>query len=199
MTPLFRSLMEAEFDRLPAPIRELHDRGGDCAAAGRCSIELGRTRLARIMARLMLLPPEGSDVALTVSFDVLDGLEIWRRNFAGTAMTSRLRRGDGTLTGLLIERRFPVAAAICLVADAAGVVYEPVHCWLFGLRLPSRLRPIVAARESAVDGRFHFDVEIGAPLVGRIIRYRGWLRPASPGKAVLDLAPENPACGAPRE
>ena len=34
----------------------------------------------------MLLPPEGSDVALTVSVDVLDGLEIWRRNFAGKAI-----------------------------------------------------------------------------------------------------------------
>jgi len=28
-----------------------------------------------------------------------------------------------------------------------------------------------------VDGRFVFDVEIGAPLVGRIVHYRGTLEP----------------------
>jgi hypothetical protein len=199
MTPLFRSLMTTDFDRLPAPIRELHDRRGDCRADGRCRIERGGTRLARLLAMLMLLPPEGSDVALTVSFGVRDGIETWRRNFAGAVMTSRLRRGAGALAGLVIERRFPLTAAIRLVADAAGVTYRPVRCWLFGLRLPSWLQPTVTARESVVDGRFHFDVEIGAPIAGRLIRYRGWLRPASPEKAPLDLAPGNHAPVAPPE
>jgi hypothetical protein len=199
MTPLFRSLMAAEFDHLPAPIRELHDRRGDCRAEGRCRIELGGTRLARVLARLMLLPPEGNDVALTVSFGVRDGVETWRRNFAGAVMTSRLQRGAGGLAELVIERRFPVTAAIRLVADAAGVTYRPVRCWLFGVRLPPWLQPRVAARESVVHGRFHFDVEIGAPLFGRIIRYRGWLCPASLEKAVFDLAPGNQALAAPSE
>jgi hypothetical protein len=31
----------------------------------------------------MLLPREGRHVALTVSFGVRDGIETWRRNFAG--------------------------------------------------------------------------------------------------------------------
>jgi hypothetical protein len=199
MTPLFRSLMAADFDHLPAPIRELHDRRGDCRATGRCQVERGDTRLARLLATLMLLPPAGGDVALTVSFGVGDGIETWHRNFAGAVMTSRLQRGAGALAGLVIERRFPLTAAIRLVADAAGVTYRPVGCWLFGLRLPSWLRPSVTARESVQDGCFHFDVEIGAPLAGRIIRYRGWLRPASPEKAVLDVAPGNQALVAPPE
>jgi len=80
-----------------------------------------------------------------------------------------------------------------------GVVYEPVRGWLFGLPLPSSLRPQVAARESVADGTFQFDVEIGAPLIGRIIRYRGWLRPVSAEKPVGDLAPGNQAGGAPAE
>jgi hypothetical protein len=199
MIPLFRSLMAAEFDRLPTPIRELHDHRGDCRAEGCCRIELGGTRLARLLARLMLLPPAGSDVALTVSFGVREGVETWRRDFAGAVMTSRLQRGRGALAGLVIERRFPLTAAIRLVADTAGVTYRPVRCWLFGLRLPSWLQPTVAARESVADGRFHFDVEIGAPLAGRLIRYRGWLRPASPEKAILDLAPGNQVLVAPPE
>jgi hypothetical protein len=199
VTPLFRSLLADDFDRLPAPIRELHDRRGDCAAAGRCRIELGRTRLALILARLMRLPSAAGDVPVTVSFAVRDGGETWRRNFGGAMLTSRLRRGEGALAGLLIERRFPVAAAIRLVADAGGVVYEPVRSWLFGLPLPSRLQPKVTARESVADGNFQFDVEIGAPLIGRIIRYRGWLRPVSAEKPVGDFAPGNQAGGAPAE
>jgi hypothetical protein len=114
-------------------------------------------------------------------------------------MTSRLRRGAGRLDGLAIERRFPLPAAIRLVADTAGVTDQPIRCWRFGLRLPSWLQPTVAARESVIDDRFHFDVEIGAPLAGRTIRYRGRLRPASAEKALLDFAPGNEAVVAPSE
>lgn len=200
MTPLFRSVMGAAFDRLPAPIRRLHDRRrGDCRAAGRCTIELGRTRLARAAARLLWLPPAGSDVALTVDFAVRENGETWRRNFAGVVVTSHMRPGVGALAGLVIERRFPVAAAMRLVADAAGVTYQPLRCWLFGLRVPPWLGPRVTARESVVAGRFHFDVMIGAPLLGTIIRYRGWLVPASAEETVGDFAPGNHALGAPPE
>lgn len=198
MTPLFRRLI-AEFDRLPAPIRRLHDRRGDCRAAGRCTVELGATRLARAVARLLWLPPAGSEVALTVDFTVGEDGEIWRRNFAGVVVASRLRCGRGALAGLMIERRFPVAAAMRLVGDSAGVTYAPRRCWLFGLPVPSWLGPRVRARESVVAGRFHFDVSIGAPLLGTIIRYRGWLVPALGEEAVGDLAPGNHALGAPPE
>ena len=33
------------------------------------------------------------------------------------------------------------------------------------------------AIESEEDGCFRFDVAIGAPLIGPIVRYRGWLSP----------------------
>ena len=33
------------------------------------------------------------------------------------------------------------------------------------------------AYESADDGRFNFHVEIRLPLIGSIVRYRGWLMP----------------------
>jgi len=31
--------------------------------------------------------------------------------------------------------------------------------------------------KGADGGRFNFHVEIGLPLIGRIVRYRGWLMP----------------------
>ncbi len=45
--------------------------------------------------------------------------------------------------------------------------------------MPGALAPGGAACEHAADGRFNFDVEIAAPLVGLIVAYRGWLEPAT--------------------
>ncbi len=44
-----------------------------------------------------------------------------------------------------------------------------------GLPLPRALWPGIEATESEEEGRFRFDVQIGLPLVGRLVRYRGWL------------------------
>jgi hypothetical protein len=35
--------------------------------------------------------------------------------------------------------------------------------------------PHVTAYESVEEGRFRFHVEIKLPLVGLVVRYRGWL------------------------
>ena len=44
--------------------------------------------------------------------------------------------------------------------------------------MPSLLLPKSCTREFAVDGVFHFDVGLYAPLTGSlIVRYRGCLRP----------------------
>jgi hypothetical protein len=44
-----------------------------------------------------------------------------------------------------------------------------------GIRLPRWCWPHVKAFETAAGGRFRFDVEIGLPAIGRLVRYRGWL------------------------
>jgi len=50
--------------------------------------------------------------------------------------------------------------------------------WSFlGIPLPMWLCPKSVAHELVESGRFAFHVEIGHPLVGLIVRYRGWLAP----------------------
>jgi hypothetical protein len=50
--------------------------------------------------------------------------------------------------------------------------------WTFlGIPLPIGLAPQGHAIEFEQDGRFRFDVAIRAPLIGPIVRYRGWLAP----------------------
>lgn len=53
--------------------------------------------------------------------------------------------------------------------------------WRLGaLPLPSALAPRTRAHEEVDEqGRFIFDVEISAPLIGRLVRYRGWLERVS--------------------
>ena len=63
----------------------------------------------------------------------------------------------------------------CSTQDKLRLV---VRRWsAFGVPLPLALAPRGEAFESADDGRFNFHVEIGLPLIGLIVRYRGWLVP----------------------
>ena len=61
-------------------------------------------------------------------------------------------------------------------AQGERLVYR-VEGWRLGpLPLPRALGPTTTAHEEVdVEGRFVFDVEIRLPLVGRVVRYRGWL------------------------
>jgi len=54
---------------------------------------------------------------------------------------------------------------------------DGVARWRMGpLPLPRFLMPGTVTHEQIdAEGRFAFDVEISAPLVGRLVRYRGWL------------------------
>jgi hypothetical protein len=47
----------------------------------------------------------------------------------------------------------------------------------FGIPLPLKLAPTGESYESVQNERFTFHVEIGHPLIGRIVEYRGWLVP----------------------
>ena len=55
---------------------------------------------------------------------------------------------------------------------------------VLGLPLPLALAPRSPAREWEEDGKFHFDVPIDVPLLGRVIHYRGWLVPGPSSPAV---------------
>ena len=44
------------------------------------------------------------------------------------------------------------------------------------VRLPGRWFDKVQARESELEGRYRFDVAAALPVVGLLVRYRGWLR-----------------------
>jgi hypothetical protein len=125
----------------------------------------------------MGFPHAGTGIPVRVDFHREGGREVWRRNFAGKAFFSTQEEGRGCFERLLCERFGPFAFGLALVLDRDKLRLVVRRWSVFGVPLPLALAPRGEAFESADDGRFNFHVEIGLPLAGLIVRYRGWLLP----------------------
>lgn len=176
--PLFaQALGRAAFGALPAPLRAAHSPGHWHALAGEAEVEGPAGPLARLAAAPFRLPRLGAAVPLRVTMEALpDGGERRVRDFAGRRFRSTLRARPG---GGLTERFGPFTFALEVPCDADGLRLV-IAGWRLGkLPLPRRLAPVARAAERAdAAGRFRFDVEMALPLLGRLVRYRGWLTPA---------------------
>jgi len=176
--PLYRRLLGDAYAQLPAPIQALHDLADTLVVEGRATIQRGRNPVARAIAAVVGFPPAGEDVPVKVLFTLRDGREVWRRSFADHGFTSTQEEGRGSFDRLMCERFGPFAFGIALVREPDRLRLI-VRGWsIFGIPLPRALAPFGSAFESAEDGRFHFHVEIRLPVIGLIVRYRGWLVPS---------------------
>jgi hypothetical protein len=172
---LYRRMLGASWDALPAAVRALHE--GVARAEGRARVERGTGLLSRFVALLFRFPAAGCDVTLTVDFAPSAGGETWTRSFAGRRFSSRQFLGKGRSERLLCERFGPLIFAMALVVEQ-GRMYLVLRRWTaFGVALPMWLCPRSASYEEGED-RFRFHVEISHPLTGLIVRYQGWLDPA---------------------
>jgi NAD(P)-dependent dehydrogenase (short-subunit alcohol dehydrogenase family) len=170
---LYERVMGEDFGLLPPAVRALHRVNGDLAASGMAEVTRGKGLPARLLCRLMGFPAAAAQVPVSVWMREEDGVETWRRDFGGTAFSSRLaQRG-----ALLIERFGPIRFGFTLRPEPDGLTMHFARWWLGPLPMPRFLMPRGTAREYEAEGRFHFDVPIALPLVGPVIHYRGWLAP----------------------
>ena len=175
--PLYRRLLGDAWDALPPPLRAMHDLATGLTATGEATIERGTGLIARCLAWLFGFPPAGKDVPVTVAFTARDGREIWQRTFGGRSFSSTQEEGRGRFERLLCERFGPFVVAMALVLED-GRMRLVVRRWAaFGIPMPLALAPTGNAYEYVEDGQFRFHVEIGLPLGGLIVAYRGWLIP----------------------
>lgn len=168
--PLYRRIMGARFEALPAPVRQMHEVLRDGGVSGEAEVIGGANSLGWLIARIMRFPPPGH-YAVHVHFTERDGQERWARHFGPYRFASNLSAVDGRL----VERFGPLRFHFALPSDERGLAMEMKRWSLIGLPLPLSLAPRSRATEWEEDGRFHFDVPIALPLVGRIVHYRGWL------------------------
>ena len=176
--PLYRRILGERWTDVPAAVRALHDSNAARRFEGLADVDRGRGLLARMIAVVIGFPPAGAAIPVSVEFTVRDGTETWRRTFAGRSFSSTQSEGRGRFEHLVVERFGPIAVGLAPVIGP-GRLAIVVRRWSLGpLPLPSWLAPGGETYESEEDGRFRFHVEIAAPVIGLIVRYRGWLAPA---------------------
>lgn len=175
--PLYRELLGDAWADLPEPLRALHEVEGRRTAKGVANIERGTSFLSGVIAAFAGFPRKGWDIPVKVVFDARDGRETWRRTFGDQVFSSVQMAGKGRAERLLCESFGPLTFGIALLVED-GKLRLVVRRWtVFGLPLPVALAPRSDAFEFVEEGVFHFHVEIAHPLVGLIVRYRGWLKP----------------------
>ncbi len=173
---LFQQVLGSAFFWLAPCVRHLHSERGHVKYRGMTHIERGSNLLARLCARVTGLPPAGAAVPTVVVFEAGSRGETWRRSFDGKPMVSNLTYRDG----LLHERLGAVQFRFWLHANDGALWWQVAGVRVFGLfPLPVRLFEGVRCREREHAGRYEFLVEAGLPLIGRIVRYEGWLERVS--------------------
>ncbi len=174
---LYEAALGDAWATLPPPLRELHDVRDQRRFIGEASVEAGGHPLAGLVRRAFGFPPAAARVPVSVDLERRGDRERWTRRFGGRRFGSTLvgaPEGDGGV----VERFGPLAIRLRLVADDRGIAMPVEGARLFGLDLPGFLVPTSDTRESIdAEGRFSFDVDLGLPGIGRIVRYRGWLTP----------------------
>lgn len=172
-TSLYRRALGDAYRRQSAAGQVLHD-AGTSIWSGRCQVDGGETLAGRALARMFGLPAVAEDAAIEVAFVVTDDGEIWTRHIGGRVMRSRQALKPG-VPGRIVERFGWFAFDLGLGVADGRLRLSIEGMRLGGLPLPRALWPRIDATESESDGRFFFDVSIASPMVGRLVRYRGWL------------------------
>ncbi|MBU1383381.1 MAG: DUF4166 domain-containing protein [Alphaproteobacteria bacterium] len=171
---LYARAIGPAFDGLPVAIRALHETPGGSLWRGEASTGGAAGPLAALVARIVGFPDQQSACLAEVAIDADGTRSTWRRRIGGHAFSSVLSRPREA--GRVEERFGPVAMDLRLTPEGDRLVYR-VEGWRLGpILLPRVLAPSTVAHEEVdAEGRFVFDVEISLPLIGRLVRYRGWL------------------------
>ncbi len=175
--PLFRVLLGAAFSELPPRVRELHDSKQAREWRGFAEVRRGGGVVARLVAAIIGFPEAAAQVPVRVALTPENGGERWTRTFGGKSFSSLQSSGSGRDQYLLVERFGRLSVSLALVVEGGRLRLIPRRWRLFGVALPRFLLPSGLSLESEAQGRFNFDVEISAPLVGLIVAYKGALDP----------------------
>jgi hypothetical protein len=171
---LYRRALGAAYDGQSRAGQALHD-AGPSHWQGRCAVAGGETAVGRFLAWLFQFPAATDAAAIAVDFETSGGGEIWTRRIGGRVMRSQQFIGVRKPSSWIVER-FGVLdfdLEVSVAEQRLALAMRGMRCC--GLPVPRALWPAIEACESEEEGRFRFDVQIGLPLVGQLVRYRGWL------------------------
>jgi hypothetical protein len=170
---LFQEALGERWEELPASLRRLHSVQDIEMFTGRAKVTRGNGLLERAAVFFFGFPQAGDNVPVTITKTRTALGEIWERDFGGRKFRSSLSPSPRRFH--FRERFFAFTYELELSIENGSLLLLVRRGWLFGISLPCFLLPGSQARESDLDGTFHFDVRLYAPLTGRlIVRYEGY-------------------------
>ncbi len=182
---LYARLLGGGWSALDAAVRGMHCAPGQSLRAeGDFQIVRGRGWLVAAVARAMGLPPASESTRTILSVTLEGGAERWRREFERCVVTTLQAEGP---RGLLEERFGLMALWFRLTQEGGALRYDQEGVGLrlgrWTMPLPGWLAPRVwgLERASSSAGCTEVEVEIHAPLLGRLVRYKGTMRALSAG------------------
>jgi hypothetical protein len=129
----------------------------------------------RFISALFRFPKPGTQVPVEVLIEQTPQGERWLRRYPERFMTSFMSNANAA-DHTLEERFGAFSFRMKIAARDDGLDMNMVSARLGPLPLPRFLVPDIKANER-VDalGRHMFDVSISLPVIGKIVRYAGWL------------------------
>lgn len=175
--PLFEQALGASFWTLPKEVRELHRTSDQRNWVGKAEITRGGSWLVPAICGIAGFPKEAAQRPIAVTITACGDKEVWCRDFGGRVMRSVLGLAQDPGDGIVTERFGAAAFDIGLEIKNGALMFPVSKGRLFGISIPKWLLPISETQETSEDNRFCFDVKVSIPLIGPIVRYRGWLEP----------------------
>jgi hypothetical protein len=174
-----RLMGQAAWAHLGESVRRLHGAAGTLYGSGRFTVRHGERGAARLLARLMHLPPAGADVPVQLVVTQHSGGERWDRTFGATPFVTEQR---GAASGLMVERIGPTDVSYHLEVAGGALYYRQRGMALrmgpLRLPIPGWLAPQISARESAMpdEKSTHISVKVTLPLIGLLVSYKGYIK-----------------------
>ncbi len=172
---LFKRVLGKEFASIPEVTQFLHRGAPAVLGEGEADIEPPQNPAGRILSALFRFPKPGKAQPVSVLVEQVGGGERWLRRYPGRDMLSFMSHGDPE-TQTLVERFGPFSFRMKITGHRDGLDLRMLSARLGPLALPRFMVPDITATERADEqGRHLFDVSISLPMIGRIVRYTGWL------------------------
>jgi hypothetical protein len=160
--------MDGAFAKLPDVVQRAHR--GTIRLSGTAQVERGRG-LGGLIAMIMRLPKSNPKAALVVTAWHFPDQMVWSRSFDGRSFESTFLRDED----FLVEKMGPLSLYLQPMAEGGRLVYRLIATQIGPIALPRLLAPSMTAWESEKNGKYAFEVTVGLPLFGRLIRYAGSL------------------------
>lgn len=160
--------MDGAFAKLPDIVQRAHR--GTIRMSGIANVQRGKG-LGGLIAMLLRLPKSNPKAELVVTAWHFPDQMVWSRSFDGRAMESTFRRDED----FLVEQIGPLSLFLQPMCEGGRLVYRLIATQIGPITVPRILAPSMTAWESERDGKYAFEVSVGLPLCGQVIRYSGTL------------------------